>query len=77
MRLSRYCSALPNIKLGNSAEDLAARAELMALNAQWDKSIQFYSQASQLAELGSLKQARYDARIDQLLVARDRFMALQ
>ncbi|WP_112478300.1 tetratricopeptide repeat protein [Vibrio variabilis] len=66
-----------NIKLGNSAEDLAARAELMALNAQWDKSIQLYSQASQLAELGSLKQARYDARIDQLLVARERFMALQ
>ncbi len=66
-----------NIKLGNSAEDLAARAEILALNAQWDKSIQLYSQASQLAELGSLKQARYDARIDQLLVQRDRFMALQ
>ncbi|MGR5176026.1 M48 family metalloprotease [Vibrio parahaemolyticus] len=66
-----------NIKLGNSAEDLAARAEILALNAQWDKSIQLYSQASQLAELGSLKQARYDARIDQLLVERDRFMALQ
>jgi predicted Zn-dependent protease len=66
-----------NIKLGNSAEDLAARAELMALNAQWDKSIQLYSQASQLAELGSLLQARYDARIDQLLVERERFMALQ
>lgn len=66
-----------NIKLGNSAEDLAARAEILALNAQWDKSIQLYSQASQLAELGSLEQARYDARIDQLLVERDRFMALQ
>ncbi|MFA0443083.1 hypothetical protein BCU70_22365 [Vibrio sp. 10N.286.49.C2] len=66
-----------NIKLSNSDGDLAARAEIMALNAQWDKSIQLYSQASQLATLGSLKQARYDARIDQLLVQRDRFMALQ
>ncbi|WP_237483694.1 beta-barrel assembly-enhancing protease [Vibrio hippocampi] len=66
-----------SIKLGLSDKDLAARAEILALNAQWDKAIQLYSQASQVAELGSFDQARYDARIDQLLIQRDRFMALQ
>ena len=66
-----------NIHLGNSGEDLAARAEILALKANWNKAIQYYTQASQLAELGSLKQARYDARIDQLMVQRERFLALQ
>ncbi|WP_194438681.1 beta-barrel assembly-enhancing protease [Vibrio fluminensis] len=66
-----------NIKLGNSQEDLAARAEIFALKANWNKAIQYYTQASQMAELGSLEQARYDARIDQLMVQRDRFLALQ
>lgn len=66
-----------NIHLGNSGEDLAARAEILALKANWNKAIQYYTQASQLAELGSLQQARYDARIDQLMVQRDRFLALQ
>lgn len=66
-----------NIHLGASDEDLAARAEILALKANWNKAIQYYTQASQLAELGSLKQARYDARIDQLMVQRDRFLALQ
>ncbi|OAJ94080.1 beta-barrel assembly-enhancing protease [Vibrio bivalvicida] len=66
-----------NIHLGVSDEDLAARAEILALKANWDKAIQYYTQASQIAELGSLKQARYDARIDQLMVQRDRFFALQ
>lgn len=66
-----------NIHLGNSDEDLAARAEILALKANWNKAIQYYTQASQLAELGSLKQARYDARIDQLMTQRDRFQALQ
>ncbi|ANS84792.1 Putative beta-barrel assembly-enhancing protease [Vibrio scophthalmi] len=64
-------------KLGQSDEELAARAEILALKANWNKAIQYYTQASQLAELGSLKQARYDARIDQLMIQRDRFMALQ
>ncbi|MZI92034.1 M48 family metalloprotease [Vibrio sp. CAIM 722] len=64
-------------RLGNSEEDLAARAELLALKAQWNKAIQYYTQASQIAKLGSLEQARYDARIDQLIVQRERFMALQ
>lgn len=66
-----------SIHLGFSDEDLAARAEILALKANWNKAIQYYTQASQLAELGSLKQARYDARIDQLMVQRDRFLALQ
>lgn len=66
-----------NIHLGYSDEDLAARAEILALKANWNKAIQYYTQASQLAELGSLKQARYDARIDQLMVQRERFLALQ
>ncbi|TQP26104.1 tetratricopeptide repeat protein [Vibrio cholerae] len=66
-----------NSRLGNSAEDLAARGEIMALQANWNKAIQFYTQASQLVELGSLAQARYDARIDQLMVQRERFLSLQ
>ncbi len=63
--------------LGNSHGEIAARGEIYALRANWNKAIQSYTQASQIAELGSLEQARYDARIDQLLVERDRFMALQ
>ncbi len=47
------------------------------LRANWNKAIQYYSEASKMAELGSLEQARYDARIDQLMIQRDRFMALQ
>lgn len=66
-----------NSRLGNEQEVLAARGEILALKAQWTKAIQYYTQASQLAKLGSLEQARYDARIDQLLVQRDRFTALQ
>ena len=66
-----------NTSLGNSDEDLAARAEILALQANWNKAIQYYTQASQIAELGSLKQARYDARIDQLMIQRERFLALQ
>ncbi len=66
-----------NAHLGNNAEDLAARAEILALKADWSKAIQYYTQASKIADLGSLEQARYDARIDQLMAQRDRFMALQ
>ncbi|MGC9492687.1 beta-barrel assembly-enhancing protease [Vibrio genomosp. F10] len=66
-----------NIALGESADDLAARAEILALKANWNKAIQFYTQASQLVDLGSLKQARFDARIDQLMIQRDRFLSLQ
>ncbi len=66
-----------NNRSGNQQEDLAAQAEILALRANWSKAIQLYTQASQLAELGSLEQARYDARIDQLMVLRERFLSLQ
>lgn len=66
-----------NSRLGNSAEELAARGEIMALQASWNKAIQLYTQASQMVELGSLAQARFDARIDQLIVQRERFLSLQ
>ncbi len=64
-------------KLGNSAENLAAKGEIFALKAHWSKALQNFTQASQLAELGSLDQARYDARIDQLLMQRERFLSLR
>ncbi|MDG3088834.1 M48 family metallopeptidase [Vibrio hannami] len=66
-----------NADLAITDEELAARGEIFALRANWQKALQNYTQASQIAELGSLKQARYDARIDQLIVERDRFMSLQ
>jgi predicted Zn-dependent protease len=69
--------AKANNSLGILDEELAARAEIFALKADWQQALQYYTQASQIAELGSLKQARYDARIDELLIQRDRFMALQ
>ncbi|NLS13192.1 M48 family metallopeptidase [Vibrio sp. SM6] len=72
-----FLLAKANADLGKEAEELASRGEILALQANWDKAIHFYTQASQLAELGSLQQARYDARIDQLLVERERFLALQ
>lgn len=62
---------------GNESEELAARAELLALKADWNQAIHYYTQASQLAPLGSLIQARYDARIDQLMLQRDQYLALQ
>jgi predicted Zn-dependent protease len=64
-------------KLGYEHEELAARAEIFALKSDWNQAIQYYTQASQLTELGSLTQARYDARIDQLLLQRDQYTALQ
>ncbi len=66
-----------NNRNGNEQEDLAARAEILALRANWNEAIRLYTQASQLAKLGSLEQARYDARIDQLMVQRERFLSLQ
>lgn len=63
--------------LGDSANEVAARGELYALSANWNKAIQSFTQAAQLSELDSLQQARFDARIDQLLQQRDQFMALQ
>lgn len=69
--------AKANAYLGNENEELAARAELFALKADWNQSIHYYTQASQLAPLGSLIQARYDARIDQLLLQREQYLSLQ
>ncbi|AJR07692.1 M48 family peptidase [Photobacterium gaetbulicola] len=57
---------------GRRDAELAARAELLALRGAWEKAIQLYIQASQIVEVNSLDQARYDARIDQLRLARQR-----
>ncbi|ASN86523.1 beta-barrel assembly-enhancing protease [Pectobacterium versatile] len=62
---------------GQRAEELAARAESLALNGQLDQSIRLLSNASSLVKLGSLEQARYDARIDQLRQLQQRFRQYQ
>lgn len=59
--------------LGNRDQELAARAELLALNGQLDQAITLLSSASGQVKLGSLQQARYDARIDQLRNLQARF----
>ncbi|OTA18899.1 TPR repeat-containing protein [Xenorhabdus beddingii] len=53
-------------KQGKSGEELAAYAEVMALQDEFDMAVDYLSKASKLAKLGSDAQARYDARIDQL-----------
>ncbi|KLV06475.1 hypothetical protein ABT56_08680 [Photobacterium aquae] len=63
--------------VGRRDAELAARAELFALNGAWPKAIQNYIQASQLVEINSLDQARYDARIDQLRLDQQRAASLQ
>ncbi|MGL4735242.1 MAG: M48 family metalloprotease [Enterovibrio sp.] len=55
---------------------LAAQAEQLALRAQWDRAIKNYVKAANLLKTGSLDQARYEARIDQLQAERVRFNAL-
>ncbi|KFX06664.1 TPR repeat-containing protein [Pectobacterium betavasculorum] len=62
---------------GQRAEELAARAESLALNGQLDQSIRLLSNASSLVKLGSLEQARYDARIDQIRQLQQRFRQYQ
>lgn len=59
--------------LGNRDQELATRAELLALNGQLDQAITLLSSASAQVKLGSLAQARYDARIDQLRDLQMRF----
>ncbi|MFZ4214317.1 hypothetical protein PZBJ_17380 [Pantoea endophytica] len=54
-------------------EELSARAEGLALNGQLDQAISTLSSASAQVPLGSLKQARYDARIDQFRELQKRF----
>ncbi len=58
-------------------EELSARAESLALNGQLDQAITTLSSASAQVPLGSLKQARYDARIDQLRELQRRFRQYQ
>ncbi len=52
--------------LGKRDQELAARAEQLSLSGKFDQAIRALSNASSLVRLGSLEQARYDARIDQL-----------
>ncbi len=59
--------------LGLRDEELSARAESLALRCQLDQAIQLLSDASLLVAVSSLKQARYDARIDQLRQLRQRY----
>ncbi|WP_306767862.1 beta-barrel assembly-enhancing protease [Martelella alba] len=66
--LAQACAAL-----GWRDQELAARAESLALNGQLDQAIRALSDASSLVRLGSLQQARYDARIDQLRDMQKRF----
>jgi len=54
-------------------EELSARAEGLALTGRLDQAITTLSGASSQVPLGSLKQARYDARIDQLRQLQQRF----
>ncbi|KAB8309545.1 M48 family peptidase [Erwinia endophytica] len=62
---------------GLTDEEQAARAESLALNGQLDQAIRSLSSASASVPLGSLKQARYDARIDQLRQLQQRFRQYQ
>ncbi|TPG63254.1 beta-barrel assembly-enhancing protease [Ewingella americana] len=62
---------------GLRAQELAARAESMALVGRLDQAIDLLGNASALQKLGSLEQARYDARIDQLRQLQKRFRQYQ
>lgn len=62
---------------GRRDEELAARAESRALSGQLSEAINLLSNASSLAELHSLKQKRYDARIDQLRRLTQRYRKYQ
>jgi len=62
---------------GLSDEEMSARAETLALNGQLAQAITTLSSASAQVPVGSLKQARYDARIDQLRQLQTRFKQYQ
>ncbi|MEN5017630.1 M48 family metallopeptidase [Erwinia sp. Eh17-17] len=62
---------------GLSDEEQAAQAESLALAGQLDQAIRSLSSASASVPLRSLKQARYDARIDQLRQLQQRFRQYQ
>ncbi|YCI82564.1 beta-barrel assembly-enhancing protease [Enterobacteriaceae bacterium] len=59
--------------LNNRDQELAARAEVLALTGRLDQAISLLSSASTQVKTGSLQQARYDARIDQLRQLQQRF----
>jgi len=59
------------------AQELSARAESLALVGRLDQAIEVLSNASAQAKLGSLDQARYDARIDQFRQMQKRFRQYQ
>lgn len=59
------------------AQELSARAEGLALNGKIDQAIELLSNASAQSRLGSLDQARYDARIDQFRQMQKRFSQYQ
>lgn len=63
--------------LGNRDQELAARAEVMGLMGNLDQAISLLSNASGQVKLGSLQQARYDARIDQYRTLQQRFRQYQ
>ncbi|PDO87406.1 beta-barrel assembly-enhancing protease [Kosakonia pseudosacchari] len=63
--------------LSNRDQELAARAEGLALVGKLDQAITLLSSASSQVKLGSLQQARYDARIDQLRELQQRFKPYQ
>ena len=63
--------------LGNRDQELAARAEVMGLIGNLDQAISLLSNASNQVKLGSLQQARYDARIDQFRTLQKRFRPYQ
>lgn len=83
--LNRYTFEKPNdingwslletasVKQGHTDEALAARSELFALNGQLEQAIASLVEASREAKLGSMQQARYDARIDQLRQMQKRY----
>lgn len=58
---------------GLGDQELAARAERLALTGQLDQAVRALTEASSRVKLGSLQQARYDARIDQLRQLQLRF----
>ncbi len=63
--------------LNHRDQELAARAEGLALVGKLDQAIRLLSNASAQVKLGSLQQARYDARIDQLRQMQQRFKPYQ
>ncbi len=66
MATAGICWPRRKARSGNRDQEPAARAESMALVGQLEQAISLLSSASSQVKLGSLQQARYDARIDQL-----------